>query len=156
MKTGVADRVMLVTILVGLSSVGALGADEIKAGKWQFTTEMEMPGMPPSAAGAQARPVGGAPMTSTICIDASNPVPAETQQGNVQCKLDKMERNGGSVTWAMTCNSPQGPVQSAGSGRYTGDTMAANLTARVPGPNGQVMNAPGRIIGRYLGPCGSK
>jgi len=45
---------------------------------------------------------------------------------------------------------------SAGSGRYAGDTMEAALTARVPGPNGQPVDTPGRITGRYLGPCDAK
>jgi len=106
-----------------------------------------------AAAGAQAQPNNGAPMTGALCIGPANPVPAVTQQGNIQCKLDKMERNGGSVTWAMTCNSPQGPIHSAGTACYTGDTMAAKLTTSVPGPNGQTMNASGRRTGRYLGPC---
>ena len=154
MTTRAETRILLIAVLAGLAPIGARGADEIKSGKWQFTTEMEMPAS--AAAGAQARPASGAPMTRTLCIDPANPVPAETQQGNIQCKLEKMERHGGSVTWAMTCNSPQGPIHSAGAGRYTGDTMAANLTASVPGPNGQMMNAPGRITGRYLGPCAPK
>ena len=153
MTTRAKTRILLIAVLAGLASIGARGADEIKSGKWQITTEMEMPATPSAAAGAQARPAGGAPMTRTLCIDPVNPVPAETQQGNIQCKLDKMERHGGFVTWAMTCNSPQGPIHSAGTARYTGDTMAANLTASVPGPNGGTMNAPGRITGRYLGPC---
>jgi hypothetical protein len=92
-------------------------------------------------------------MTRTACVDAANPVPPETQQGNVQCKVDKVERKGGLVTWSMTCSSPQGPIQSSGAARYSGDTMEATLTARLPGPNGQPVDAPGRITGRYVGPC---
>ena len=101
--------------------------------------------------GVQASAGSAAPMIRTACIDAANPIPAETQ-----CKLDRVERHGGVVTWAMTCNSPRGPIQSAGSGRYAGDTMEATLTARVPGPNGQPVDTPGRITGRYLGPCDAK
>jgi Protein of unknown function (DUF3617) len=146
-----AEGILIAVLLTGFTAT-AHGADEIKGGKWQFTTQMQMPVTAPSqAGGAQARPGGAPDMTRTACIDAANPIPAEAQ-----CKIDKVERNGGVVTWAMTCNSPRGPIQSAGSARYAGDTMEATMTARVPGPSGQPVDTPGRITGRYLGPCDTK
>jgi hypothetical protein len=146
-----AGVILLTIVLAGASSVPSRAADEIKAGKWQFTTQMQLPGAAQSPPGVQASAGGNAPMTRTSCIDAANPIPAETQ-----CKLNRVDRHGGAVTWAMTCNSPRGPILSAGSGRYAGDTMEATLTARVPGPNGQPVDTPGRITGRYLGPCDTK
>ena len=112
---------------------------------------MQLPGAAQSPPGVQASAGGNAPMTRTACIDAANPIPAEAQ-----CKLDRVDRQGGVVTWAMTCNTPRGPILSAGSGRYAGDAMEATLTARVPGPNGQPVDTPGRITGRYLAPCDEK
>jgi hypothetical protein len=151
MMTRTAGGILLTTILVGASSVPSRAADEIKAGKWEFTTQMQLPGAAQSPPGAPAPAGGNAPMTRTSCIDAANPIPAEAQ-----CKLDRVDRRGGVVTWAMTCNTPRGPILSAGSGRYAGDTMEATLTARVPGPAGQPVDSPGRITGRYLGPCDAK
>jgi hypothetical protein len=112
---------------------------------------MQLPGAAQSPPGVQAAAGGNAPMTRSACIDAANPIPAEAQ-----CKLDRVDLHGSVVTWAMTCNSPRGPILSAGSGRYAGDTMEATLTARVPGPNGQPVDTPGRISGRYLAPCDAK
>src|SRR5690348_16344231 len=80
--------------------------------------------------------------TRAACITDGNPIPADAH-----CSLDDMKRNGGIVNWAMTCNSPQGPIKSAGTARFTGDAMEATLTARVPGPNGQPVDTPGRITG---------
>ncbi len=151
MMTRAAGGILLSAVLASTMSVASQAADEIKAGKWQFTTQMQLPGAGQSPTGVQASAGSAAPMTRTACIDAANPIPAEAQ-----CKLDQVERHGGVVTWAMTCNSPRGPIQSAGSGRYAGDTMEATLTARVPGPNGQPVDTPGRITGRYLGPCDAK
>ena len=150
MMTRAAGGILLNVILASASSVPSRAADEIKAGKWQFTTQMQLPGatQPP---GVQAAAGGNAPMTRTACIDAANPIPAEAQ-----CTLDRVDRHGSVVTWAMTCNSPRGPILSAGSGRYAGDTMEATLTARVPGPNGQPVDTPGRITGHYLAPCDAK
>jgi hypothetical protein len=151
MMTRAAGGILLTIVLASASSVPSRAADEIKAGKWEFTTQIQLTGAAQSPPGVQASADGGAPMTRTSCIDAANPIPAETQ-----CKLDRVDRHGSVVTWAMTCNSPRGPILSAGSGRYAGDTMEATLTARVPGPNGQPVDTPGHISGRYLGPCDAK
>ena len=111
---------------------------------------MQLPGAAQSAPTGQAAG-GNAPMTRTACIDAANPIPAEAQ-----CKVDQVDRRGGLVTWAMTCNSPRGEIHSAGSARYAGITMEGTVTARVPGPNGQPVDTPGHIAGRYLAPCDAK
>jgi hypothetical protein len=148
MNNRAAQGMLVAALLFGVAPVGARAADTVKAGKWQFTTQMQLPPLPQSAAGAQPGGGSGQPMTRTACIDPAHPIPVEAQ-----CKLDDVTQNGGTVTWAMTCNMPQGPVHSTGSARYAGETMEANLTARVPGPNGQPVDAPGRITGRYLGPC---
>src|SRR5260370_37531067 len=126
------------------------GGRRIKSGKWEFTTQMQLPGAVQSAPAGQAAG-GNAPMTRTACIDAANPIPAEAQ-----CKVDQVDRRGSLVTWAMTCNSPRGEIHSAGSARYAGNTMEGTVTARVPGPNGQPVDAPGHIAGRYLAPCDAK
>jgi hypothetical protein len=151
MMTRAAGGILLTIVLASAISVAPWAADEFKAGKWQFTTQMQLPVAAPSPPGVQASAGGSAPMTRTACIDAANPIPAEAQ-----CTLDRVDRHGSVVTWAMTCNSPRGPIQSAGSGRYAGDTMEATLTARVPGPNGQPVDTPGHITGRYLAPCDTK
>jgi hypothetical protein len=151
MMTRAAGGILLTAVLANASPVPSRAADEINAGKWEFTTQMQLPGPAQSPPGGQASAGGNSPMTRTSCIDAANPIPAEGQ-----CKLDQVDRHGSVVTWAMTCNSPRGPILSAGSGRYAGDTMEATLTARVPGPNGQPVDTPGHITGRYLAPCDAK
>jgi Protein of unknown function (DUF3617) len=151
MKTTTAEKILPLILIVALSPGTARAAGEIKPGKWQFTTEMQLPAAPQTAPGAQPSSAANRPLTRTACIDPAHPIPAEEQ-----CKLDTMKRTGSKISWAMTCNSPQGPVHSTGSGRYAGDTMEGTLTAHVPGPDGRPMGAPGRITGRYLGPCEPK
>jgi hypothetical protein len=153
MRTGHTIGILLAALVIGLLAGSGAAAEEIKGGKWQFTTQMQLPaGMqPPSSPSVGSG--GGPDMTRTACIDDSSPVPPEPQQASIQCKVDKVERNGGVVTWSMTCSSPRGPIQSSGAARYSGETMEATLTARLPGPNGKPVNAPGHISGRYLGPC---
>jgi hypothetical protein len=50
----------------------------------------------------------------------------------------------------------RGEIHSAGSARYAGNTMKGTVIARVPGPNGQPIDAPGHIAGRYFAPCDAK
>ena len=107
--TRAAGGNLLALSLATAVSVAAQAADEIKSGKWEFTTQMQLPGAVQSAPSGQAAG-GNAPMTRTACIDAANPIPAEAQ-----CKVDQVDRRGSLVTWAMTCNSPRGEIHSAGS-----------------------------------------
>lgn len=151
MHFGAAKGTLLAAFLAGVMPAASDAADPVKPGKWQFTTQMELPTMPQSAPAAQPGPAAGQPMTRTACIDPAHPIPVEQQ-----CKLDDMTRKGSTVTWSMTCNTPQGLAHSTGSAHYAGDSMTAALTARIPGPDGQPVNAPGRITGRYLGPCEAK
>ena len=147
MTRGAGGNLLALSLATAVS-VAAQAADEIKSGKWEFTTQMQLPGQ--SAPAGQA-PGGNAPMTRTACIDAANPIPAEAQ-----CKVDQVDRRGSLVTWAMTCNSPRGEIHSAGSARYAGNTMEGIVTAQVPGPNAQPIDTPGHIAGRYLAPCDDK
>jgi hypothetical protein len=148
--TRAAGGNLLALSLASTLSVAAQAADEIKSGKWEFTTQMQRPGAVQSAPAGQGAG-GNAPMIRTACIDAANPIPAEAQ-----CKIDQVDRRGSLVTWVMTCNSPRGEIRSAGSARYAGSTMEGRATARVPGPDGQPVDTPVHIAGRYLAPCDAK
>src|SRR5262249_7290802 len=137
----------LLALSLAAVSVAAQPADEIKSGKWEFTTQMQLPVAVQSAPAGQAAG-GNAPMIRTACIDSANPIPVEAQ-----CKVDQVDRSGSLVTWTMTCNSPRGEIHAAGSARYADNTMEGTVTARISGPNGQPVDTPGRITGRYLAPC---
>jgi Protein of unknown function (DUF3617) len=140
-------------LAVTAASSSAFAVDEIRGGKWEFTTEMRMPMAPPVAPGSQAAPGGNTPMTRTACISAANPVPQEIS-GNVRCRLDGVQRQGGTVTWSMTCIPPQGaPARSDGVAHYAGTTMEGTFTTHLTAPNGQTIASPGRITGRYIGAC---
>ena len=152
-----AERVFLFAgLLTGMVAATSYAVDAIKAGKWQFTTEMQMPaGMPP-ASGRQVQPGGSTKMTRTACITPANPVP-EATEGNVQCKVDDERRSGSTVSWSMTCTPPQGkPVRSDGVAHYTGNAMEATFTTHLTAPDGRAIDNPGRITGQYLGVCDGK
>ena len=148
--TRAAGGNLLALSLATAVSVAAQAADEIKSGKWEFTTQMQLPGAVQSAPAGRAAG-GNAPMTRTACIDAANPIPAEAQ-----CKVDQVDRRGSLVTWAMTCNSPRGRSTPQGRRAMPAIRWKETVTARVPRPNSQPVDTPGHIAGRYLAPCDAK
>jgi hypothetical protein len=136
-----------------VTTTAANAADEIRDGTWQFTTEMQMPATAQQPTSAQVGPGGNTKMTRIACISRENPVPAATQ-GDVQCKLDKMGRDGGTVTWTMTCTAPHGaPIRTDGVAHYAGTTMEGTFTTHMTTPSGKPIDNPGRMSGRYIGPC---
>jgi len=159
--------------LLGIAAAAVVGGtafaadDALKPGKWQFATEIhgpKPPQMPPGGKlppGIQLRPDGSMNVTHSVCVSAKNPVPVgppPTPQGPGQpnCKLDKMERNGGDVHWAMTCSGQQGTTHAEGEAHYRGDTMEADMRTHTAVPNGQPADVTQHTTGRYLGACSGK
>ena len=73
--TRAAGGNLLALSLATAISVAAQAAEDIKSGKWEFTTQIQLPGAVQSAPPSQTAG-GNAPMTRTACIDAANPIPA--------------------------------------------------------------------------------
>ena len=130
-------------------------ADTVKPGQWEFTSQLQMPGMPHLPPGVPSRPnvqmpQGGMASTYRACVDSDRAVPSDPRGG---CKVEHVQRNGGTVSWTGTCTTAQGTVRSEGVAHYSGDTMQADLTTQVPGANGQTLKTTQRITGRYVGAC---
>jgi hypothetical protein len=130
----------------------AYAAGVIKSGRWEFTARMQMPPMPAGASlpSGMAPPTAGVNATHTGCIEPDKAVPTDPRP---ECKIDRMVRNGGTVTWATTCTTAQGSVRSQGVARYAGERMDGTLITQVPQANGGTMETKQSITGRYLGSC---
>ncbi|MBV8493756.1 MAG: DUF3617 family protein [Alphaproteobacteria bacterium] len=164
-------RLLIAAVAIGFAGIGVTGtisaaellqrvqaralADTVKPGQWEFTSQMEMPGMPKLPPGVQLPPnaqmqQSGMKSTYKTCVDSERAVPSDPRG---QCRIEHVQRNGATVTWTGTCTTAQGTVRSEGVAHYSGDTMEANLTTQVPGANGQAMNTTQHITGHYLGAC---
>ncbi len=142
-------------------------ADQVKGGKWEFSVQVQIPGLaqlppgitlPPGVAMPAGVQIGsgGVSVVRAECINAANPVPVDprgTGQGGGPCKLDKMEASGGTIKWAATCTSPDSVVRSEGVAHYNGDTMEADFTMRTTAKGSPPMEMSQHMTGRYLGPC---
>lgn len=154
---GIAGVVGCFCVVVAIAAAtAAYAADAIKPGKWEFTSQMQMgamPALPPGLTlppGVTIPPGGGMSATHASCIDPDKAVPTDPRP---ECKIDRMQRDGATVSWATTCTTGQGSVRSQGVARYSGNTMDATLITQVPQANGATMETKQRIAGRYLGPC---
>ena len=156
MRLGIATAAAFFGALQAVTLPLAQAADGIKPGRWEFTSQTQMPAMPQLPPGTQLppgvqlRPGGGMNVTHTSCVEPDKAVPTDPRG---DCKVERMQRNGATINWSTTCTTAQGPVRSEGVARYAGDTMEATMTTRVPGAGGAAMDTTQRITGRYLGPC---
>lgn len=147
--------------ICGLAMLGAMAglairapaADAIKGGSWEFISQLQGAPMPHPQPGTQSPPGGGIAATQTLCIEPDKAVPTDPRQG---CRIDRTQRNGGTVSWSGSCTTQQGTVRSDGVAHYSGETMDGTLTTRIPQPNGGTMDTSQRITGRYLGPCAAR
>jgi hypothetical protein len=151
-----AAAAMLLALFQTGTAISASAAETIKPGRWEFTSQMQMPGgaqMPSGTSlppGVQGRPGGGMSATHSSCINPDQAVPTDPRP---ECRVERMQRNGATITWSASCTTGQGTVRSDGVAHYAGNAMEAALTTHVPGQGGAVMDTKQRITGRYLGPC---
>ena len=156
MTRRLAAAAILLALLQAGTAINAGAAETIKPGRWEFTSQMQMPGgaqLPPGTSmppGVQGRPGGGMSATHTSCIAADKAVPTDPRP---ECRVERMQRQGATITWSSSCTTGQGTVRSDGVANYRGNSMEATLTTHVPGQGGAVMDTRQRITGRYLGPC---
>jgi hypothetical protein len=151
-----AAAAMLLALFQAGAAISASAAETIKPGRWEFTSQMQLPGgaqMPSGTSlppGVQGRPGGGMSATHSSCINPDQAVPTDPRP---ECRVERMQRNGATITLSASCTTGQGTVRSDGVAHYAGNAMEATLTTHVPGHGGAVMDTKQRITGRYLGAC---
>lgn len=156
-----AARIMLIlAVPIAIAAMArAPAADAVKSGQWEFDTQLQAPAVPEPPAGASlpagTRPAagGGMKVTHVQCVEPDKAIPTDPRR---ECKIERMESRGGVLTWSTICTGAQGTVESAGTARYHGDTMEANLNVRAPNGRGGFIETTQHVTGRYLGPCPGK
>ena len=146
----------------------AQAADTVRPGKWEYTVTTRMANLPQLPPGVKLPPNihlhighGGMTVSHTSCVRASDPTAALARPlgpgaAKCHCKIDRIERSGGTISWATTCAMPEGTLHSQGTAHYTRDRMEADFTSRTTRPDGPPLDATSHVVGRYLGPCDRK
>jgi len=132
--------VLVSIILLASVSLSLAGSKlNVKAGKWEVTTRMEMPGMQ----------MNMPPMTHTQCITENDYVPQTSQHGE-ECKITQTRVSGDTVTWTMHCRGEGGEMNGSGTVTYRGDSFEGEISMSMA-PSGMSMTI--YTSGRRIGEC---
>ncbi len=134
---------MVFVLTAALLTVAVANAwAELKDGMWEFTTQVQMKGMP------QQMP----PTTFRQCITKNDPVPKQ-QDKNSDCKTTSLKVSGNTVSYTAECNAPEGKMTVSGTSTYTGNSMqgSAATSYKMKGQPAMQMNS--KMTGKYIGPC---
>ena len=131
--------VISVVLLATVSFSFAGSKPNIKPGKWEVTTRMEMPGMQMNMPA----------MTHTQCLTENDYIP-ETSQPGEECKITKTKVSGDTVTWNMHCRGQGGEMNGTGIVTYRGDSFEGKITMSMA-PSGMSMTI--YTTGRRIGEC---
>jgi len=127
-------------ILFTLTSVCFAGSTpDMREGKWEITTKMEMPGMPMSIP----------PSKHTQCLTKKDLIPQNTQSGQ-ECQISQSKVTGNTVTWSIKCSGEGGETKGTGTMTYSGDNFKGTMKISMPYQN---MEMTSTIDGRRIGDC---
>jgi hypothetical protein len=136
--------VVVVALLIGAAALAA--QTPMRPGSWDVTVQMQMPNMPVQM-----------PETKTTqCItpeqskDPVNTLPRGPQAGrgaNQDCKVSDYKVSGNTVTWKMTCSTPQ-PMTSTGEMTFTDDSYVGTMKMNMPQGDMSM-----KLTGKRVGDC---
>jgi hypothetical protein len=125
-----------------VSFAGAGSAPDMKEGKWEISTTVEMEGMP----------VETEPMKDTQCLTKKNFLPPIGDMGK-ECKTTATKIEGNTVKWTMKCNEQAGSMESVGTITYKGDKLEGTIKTTIKDPGAGKMTLVQRMSGKRVGDC---
>jgi hypothetical protein len=130
-----------VILFTTISFAYAGSAPDMKEGKWEISTTVEMEGMP----------VETEPMKDTQCLTKKNFLPAADM--GKECKTTAMKIEGNTVKWTMKCNEQAGSMESTGTITYKGDKLEGTIKTTIKDPEAGKMTMVQRMSGKRIGDC---
>ncbi len=132
----------IAALAVCVGMMATVAHAEMKAGEWELTVKMKMPGVP----------IPMPPIKVKQCMNPDQPIPA-VGSPDQECKVKDHKTEGDKVTWTVECKQPDGSSMT-GSGEMTfkDTTMTGSqkITGSALGPNGTMEYS---FSGKWLGPC---
>jgi hypothetical protein len=130
----------VLTVLLAVTSASfADSGPNLKEGKWEITSKMEMTGMPMQMPEQK----------HTQCLTKKDLVPKSSQPGQ-ECVVTDTKTTGNTVAWTMECKGQQGQMKGTGKMTYSGDTFKGEMVMTLAGQNMKIVN---RMTGRRIGDC---
>ncbi len=134
--------IVLIVVLSAISTSFAGSELNMQEGKWEITTKMQVPGMPPNMPQMQS--------TQIQCLTKKDFVPQNSQPGQ-ECKITQKKIVGSTVTWTMVCKNPGGEMKGTGKVTYKGDTFEGTMKMLIPQQGN--MEVTNHVSGRRTGSC---
>ncbi len=137
MKKFIKHFVLLAVFI--FATITPLNATElnVKEGMWEWTTTMEMVGMPFTPP----------PMVYSSCVTKEDFIPEKSDE-NIDCKMLKKKITKNSVEWKMECSMEGAKSLSEGKMFYYGTTAKGEIKVTTQG-----MTMISKISGRRTGKC---
>jgi hypothetical protein len=132
--------VILLATALGLAAQPTWALD-FKPGKYQITSETEMPGMPMKIP----------PQTFVQCVTKEDPVPV-VQQGQNGCAMKSQQVKGNRVSWEMECNQQGQVTTGTGEVTYSGTSFNGVFKVTIAAPTGN-MTMTTKTRGERIGAC---
>ena len=136
---------LLLLLVVCAFAAPAFAAHPQKPGRWEITTEVDMPGMP----------MKPQPMTRTVCVTKEdlekNPegsIPKPQRRGGEErqdCKISDYKVDANTVSWSIKCEGEH-PVTGSGKITYESDSFNGVTQMKMGEREMKVM-----MKGKYLG-----
>jgi hypothetical protein len=136
------EKVLLAAsiVLLGLTTLCFADAvPDMREGKWEITTKVEIPGMPTNMP----------PMKTTQCLTKKDLVPENSQPGQ-ECKFPETKIKGNTVTYTMECSGKEGEMKGSGEITYSGDTFKGTMKMQMPQANMEMIS---HMEGKRIGDC---
>lgn len=130
--------IIAITALSSLLFLQPISAMDMNEGMWEITTRMEMPGMPMEMPAIK----------NTQCLTSKDSVPQDKDPNAKDCKIEKTDVQGDTITWEVHCISDGKPVKSTGRITYKGDTFDGETIMAMDG-----MNVTQKMKGHRIGDC---
>ena len=149
--------VRMIPVFLLFASLGnAAGAENaIKFGNWEYSaTASGVTQLPPGVQPSPDLRLGpeGLTFSRTRCITSAEP-PLPPIKAGEPCKMDKTDVNGGTLSWSVTCATPEITIHQEWIAHYHGETMDGQVTTRSTTSDHPSVETTQQIKGRYLGPC---
>ena len=125
-------------LLLAVAAPATFAADKTpgKPGQWQFSMQMDIPGMPFKVP----------PVTMEQCVkeDAGSAIPKDSK--DTDCKFSEPKINGNTITWTMDC--PKEKMKGNGKMTFSDESMTGAMDIEA---DGQAMTM--KYTGKRLGDC---
>lgn len=138
-------RAWLITVLAAALVLPswAFAVPNIDDGEWEFTMQMEMPGMPANMP----------PMRFSNCLTKNNPIPKQEGPAAAGCEVVDQSVKGNRVSYTMRCKQDDMVMENKGETTFSGGRMDGTVHQTMKQGGKVVHTSTAKMTAKRIGPC---